>query len=43
MSLGEYEGKHYGIPTNVNLKSLVWYNIPVFEAEGYEIPRPGTT
>lgn len=38
LSLGEYEGKHYGIPTNVNFKSLVWYNIPVFEAEGYEIP-----
>ncbi len=39
MSLGEYEGEHYGIPTNANLKSLVWYNIPVFEAEGYEIPE----
>ncbi|MEX2503680.1 MAG: extracellular solute-binding protein, partial [Egicoccus sp.] len=34
-----YEGEHYGIPTNVNFKSLVWYNIPVFEAEGYEIPE----
>jgi alpha-glucoside transport system substrate-binding protein len=39
LSLGEYEGQHYGIPTNVNLKSLIWYNIPVFEAEGYEIPE----
>jgi alpha-glucoside transport system substrate-binding protein len=39
LSLGEYEGQHYGIPTNVNLKSLVWYNIPVFEAEGYEEPE----
>jgi alpha-glucoside transport system substrate-binding protein len=39
MSLGEYEGKHYGIPTNVNFKSLVWYNKPVFEAEGYELPE----
>jgi alpha-glucoside transport system substrate-binding protein len=39
LSLGEYEGQHYGIPTNANLKSLVWYNIPVFEAEGYEIPE----
>jgi alpha-glucoside transport system substrate-binding protein len=38
LSLGEYEGQHYGIPTNVNLKSLIWYNIPVFEAEGYEVP-----
>jgi alpha-glucoside transport system substrate-binding protein len=39
LGLGEYEGKHYGIPTNANLKSLVWYNIPVFEAEGYEPPE----
>jgi alpha-glucoside transport system substrate-binding protein len=39
MGLGEYEGEHYGIPTNANLKSLVWYNMPVFEAEGYEIPE----
>jgi alpha-glucoside transport system substrate-binding protein len=37
-SLGEYEGKHYGIPTNVNLKSMVWYNKPIFDANGYEIP-----
>ncbi|MFA9430901.1 ABC transporter substrate-binding protein [Egicoccus sp. AB-alg2] len=39
ISLGEYEGEHYGIPTNVNYKSLIWYNIPVFEAQGYEIPE----
>jgi alpha-glucoside transport system substrate-binding protein len=39
LSLGEYEGEHYGIPTNANLKSLIWYNIPVFEAEGYEEPE----
>ena len=39
LSLGEYEGEHYGIPTNANYKSLVWYNIPVFEAEGYEVPE----
>ncbi len=38
VSLGEYEGKHYGIPTNVNSKSLVWYNKPVFTAEGYTTP-----
>lgn len=38
ISLGEYEGKHYGIPTNVNSKSLVWYNKPVFDAEGYTTP-----
>jgi alpha-glucoside transport system substrate-binding protein len=39
IGLGEYDGEHYAVPTNANLKSLVWYNIPVFEAEGYEIPE----
>ncbi|WP_052669055.1 ABC transporter substrate-binding protein [Nitriliruptor alkaliphilus] len=39
LSLGEFEGKHYGLPTNVSLKSLIWYNKPVFEANGYEIPE----
>jgi alpha-glucoside transport system substrate-binding protein len=39
IELGEYEGEHYAVPTNANLKSLIWYNIPVFEAEGYEIPE----
>jgi alpha-glucoside transport system substrate-binding protein len=38
LSLGEYEGKHYGIPTNVNLKSMVWYNKVIFDANAYEIP-----
>ena len=39
IELGEHDGEHYAIPTNANLKSLIWYNIPVFEAEGYEIPE----
>jgi alpha-glucoside transport system substrate-binding protein len=38
MSLGEHDGQHYGIPASVNLKSLIWHNLPVFEAEGYEVP-----
>jgi alpha-glucoside transport system substrate-binding protein len=38
MSLGEHDGQHYGIPASVNLKSLIWHNLPVFEAQGYEIP-----
>ncbi|MDH5294822.1 MAG: ABC transporter substrate-binding protein [Acidimicrobiia bacterium] len=38
LSLGEYEGKHYGIPTNVNLKSTVWYNVKAFDAAGYTPP-----
>ncbi len=39
MSLGEFEGKHYGIPDTINFKSAVWYNVPAFEAGGYEIPE----
>jgi alpha-glucoside transport system substrate-binding protein len=38
LSLGEVDGKHYGLPTNTNLKSLIWYNKPAFEAAGYQIP-----
>ena len=43
MALGEYDGKHYGMPTNINLKSMVWYPKDDFDAAGYRCPRPGTT
>jgi alpha-glucoside transport system substrate-binding protein len=36
LSLGEYNGKHYGLPTNTNLKSLIWYPEPAFSDNGYE-------
>jgi alpha-glucoside transport system substrate-binding protein len=39
MSLGEYNGKHYGLPTNINLKSMVWYPKDDFEERGYEVPE----
>ena len=39
MSLGEYQGKHYGIPTNINLKSMVWYPKDDFDKAGYQIPK----
>lgn len=39
MGLGEFNGKHYGLPTNVSSKSLVWYNLPVFTQQGYETPE----
>lgn len=39
IGLGECDGKHYAIPTNANYKSIIWYNKPVFEANGYEIPE----
>jgi alpha-glucoside transport system substrate-binding protein len=32
------DGKHYGLPTNVNSKSLVWYPKAEFDAAGYEVP-----
>jgi alpha-glucoside transport system substrate-binding protein len=39
VELGAYEGKHYGIPTNINLKSMVWYPKDDFDAAGYEVPE----
>ena len=39
ISLGEYNGKHYGIPTNINLKSMVWYPKDDFDAAGYQVPK----
>jgi alpha-glucoside transport system substrate-binding protein len=38
MSLGAYNGKHYGMPTNINLKSMIWYPKKAFEAKGYKVP-----
>jgi alpha-glucoside transport system substrate-binding protein len=38
LSLGEFEGEHYGLPTNINLKSMIWYPKDDFDAAGYEIP-----
>ncbi|MGH9230781.1 MAG: ABC transporter substrate-binding protein [Acidimicrobiales bacterium] len=39
LSLGEVDGEHYGLPTNVNLKSMVWYPKDDFDAAGYEVPE----
>ncbi len=39
ISLGEFDGKHYGMPDTVNFKSAVWYNKPAFDEAGYEIPE----
>jgi alpha-glucoside transport system substrate-binding protein len=38
LSLGEFQGEHYGIPTNINLKSMVWYPKKAFDAKGYQVP-----
>jgi alpha-glucoside transport system substrate-binding protein len=32
------DGKHYGIPWFPNFKSVVFYHVATFEAEGYDIP-----
>jgi len=39
MALGEVDGKHYGIPTNINLKSMIWYPKDDFDKAGYKIPK----
>ena len=38
LSLGEHNGKHYGMPTNINLKSMIWYPKKAFDAKGYKVP-----
>ena len=32
------DGKHYGVPVSMNIKSLVFYNKPRFTAAGYKVP-----
>jgi alpha-glucoside transport system substrate-binding protein len=39
LSLVEVDGEHYGLPTNVNLKSMIWYPVDDFEEAGYEVPE----
>ena len=39
MDLGEYKGKHWGVPTNINLKSMVWYPKKAFDAKNYTVPK----
>lgn len=39
MDLGLVDGKHYGIPTNINLKSMIWYPKDDFDKAGYQIPQ----
>jgi alpha-glucoside transport system substrate-binding protein len=39
LTLGEHEGEHYGLPTNINLKSMVWYPKDDFDKAGYQVPQ----
>lgn len=38
LDLVEVDGEHYGLPSNVNLKSMVWYPKDDFDAAGYTVP-----
>ncbi len=35
---GNVDGTQYGVPVKADLKSLVWYVPPTFDAAGYEVP-----
>ena len=39
LELATVDGKIAGVWYRANLKSLVWYAVPIFEKEGYEIPE----
>jgi alpha-glucoside transport system substrate-binding protein len=39
LDLAEIGGIQAGVWYRASVKSLVWYNMPAFEAEGYEIPE----
>ncbi len=39
IDLADMGGIQAGVWYRANVKSLVWYNIPTFESEGYEIPE----
>jgi len=39
VAAGEYNGEHYGLPTNINLKSMIWYPKDDFDAAGYTVPE----
>ena len=36
--IAKVNGKTYGLPYNINVKSLVWYDPAAFKAAGYQVP-----
>lgn len=38
LDAAKVDGKHYGVPVSMNIKSLVFYNKPAFTAAGYQVP-----
>ncbi len=39
LEAGSFNDTLFGVVPGASYKSLVWYNVPVFEEEGYEIPQ----
>ena len=39
VGLTEVDGEHYGLPTNINLKSMIWYPKAAFDEAGYQVPE----
>ena len=39
VGLTEVDGQHYGLPTNINLKSMIWYPKAAFDEAGYQVPE----
>jgi alpha-glucoside transport system substrate-binding protein len=39
LELVEVDGQHFGLPSNINLKSMIWYPKDDFDAAGYEVPE----
>lgn len=37
--IAKVNGKTYGLPYNINVKSLVWYDPAAFAAHGYQVPK----
>jgi alpha-glucoside transport system substrate-binding protein len=39
VDLATFDGNYVAIPVRLSIKSLVWYNKPVFDASGFAIPE----
>lgn len=39
VDLGTFNDTFYALPMRLSLKSLVWYNKPYFDQQGYEVPE----
>ena len=39
VSFGNVDGTQFGVPNKADIKSLIWYDKPAFDAAGYTIPN----